>query len=245
MNFQEKVVLVTGAAVGIGRATALRFAELGARLVLLDVAFEKLQCLRAEAEALGAEALIFDCDISDEARVFEVVADAVRHVGKIDVLINNAALWRCRSAFVDTPTAEWRRFFDINVMGTVYVTQAVLPTMISKGWGRVVNVASVAGVYGNRNMAHYSATKGAVISFTKALAKEVAEQGITVNAVSPGSVSPAEREDVNYTQPSELSYMGRTGSDRENAELICFLASDGASYITGQNIQIDGCRRKL
>lgn len=93
-------------------------------------------------------------------------------------------------------------------------------------------------------MAHYSATKGAVISFTKALAKEVAANNILVNAVSPGSVSPAENPDMNYTQNSELSFLGRTGSDMENANLIVFLASDEASYISGQNIQIDGCRKK-
>jgi 3-oxoacyl-[acyl-carrier protein] reductase len=94
-------------------------------------------------------------------------------------------------------------------------------------------------------MTPYSATKGAVISFTKALAKEVAQFGITVNAVSPGSVSPADNRDIDFSEPSGLSFMGRTGSARENAELICFLASDNAAYINGQNIQIDGCRKKL
>lgn len=106
------------------------------------------------------------------------------------------------------------------------------------------NVASVAGVYGNANMTTYSATKGALISFTKALAKEVSDKGILVNSVSPGSVSPSDNDDINYTEPSELSFMGRTGNDMENANLICFLASDDASYISGQNIQIDGCRKK-
>ena len=94
-------------------------------------------------------------------------------------------------------------------------------------------------------MAHYSATKGAVISFTKALAKEVAQYKITVNSVSPGSVSPADNRDIDFSKPTELSFMGRTGTDRENADLICFIASDKASYISGQNIQIDGCRKKL
>lgn len=245
MNFNGKVALVTGASVGIGRAAALELAEYGAALILLDINFEKLQAVKNELAAYTEKVLIYSCDISDEARVNEVVADALAQFGKIDILVNNAALWRCRSAFVDTPTAEWRKFFDINVMGTIYVTKAVLPQMLEQHYGKVINIASVAGVYGNRNMAHYSATKGAIISFTQALAKEVAEQGVTVNAVSPGSVSPSDQENVNHTQPSELSYTGRTGSGRENAELICFLASDAASYITGQNIQIDGCRKKL
>ena len=100
-------------------------------------------------------------------------------------------------------------------------------------------------MYGNKEMAHYSATKGAVISFTKALAKEVVGNGVLVNAVSPGSVSPSNENDIDYHRPTDLSYMGRTGTDRENADLICFLASDKSSYITGQNIQIDGCRLKI
>lgn len=245
MNFKKQVAFVTGASVGIGRSTALELAEYGAGLILLDINFEKLQAVKEELKAYTENILIYHCDISDEARVSEVVADAFAHFGRIDILVNNAALWRCSADFVDTPTDEWRKFFDVNVMGTVYVTKAVLPHMIAQGYGRIINVASVAGVYGNRKMAHYSASKGAVISFTKALAKEVAKQGILVNAVSPGSVSPAEEDDVNFCKPTELSYMGRTGTDRENANLICFLASEQASYITGENIQIDGCRKKL
>ena len=130
-------------------------------------------------------------------------------------------------------------------MGTVYFTKAVLPKMLENKFGRIINVASVAGVYGNAKMVHYSATKGALISLTKALAKEVTAQGVTVNAVSPGSVSPAEMNDIDYIAPSELSFSGRTGSTKENADLICFLAGDNAGYISGQNIQIDGCRKKM
>lgn len=116
--------------------------------------------------------------------------------------------------------------------------------MLENRYGRIINISSVAGVYGNANMVHYSATKGAIISFTKALAKEVADKGILVNSVSPGSVSPSENVNMDYFENSELSFMGRTGTHMENANLICFLASDEASYITGQNIQIDGCRKK-
>lgn len=129
-------------------------------------------------------------------------------------------------------------------MGVVYFTKAVLPKMLENGHGRIINVGSVAGVYGNANMVHYSTTKGALITMTKALAKEVADKGVLVNCVSPGSVSPSENKDMNYFENSELSFIGRTGTDMENANLICFLASDEASYISGQNIQIDGCRKK-
>ncbi|MBQ2325164.1 MAG: SDR family oxidoreductase [Clostridia bacterium] len=244
MDFHGRVALVTGASVGIGRATALELAEFGAKLVLLDLNMEKLELVKKEIEVYTKDVLIYNCDVSDEKLVHEVVDDAIAKLGKIDILVNNAALWRGWSDFVDSNSDDWRRFFDINVLGTFYVTQAVLPSMLGQQYGRIINVASVAGVYGNARMACYSATKGAVISFSKALAKEVTHKGILVNAVSPGSVSPAENDDVNYTEPSNLAFIGRSGSDRENANLICFLASEEASYISCQNIQIDGCRRK-
>jgi len=117
--------------------------------------------------------------------------------------------------------------------------------MIENGYGRIINVASVAGVYGGKRFCHYSATKGALIAFTKSLAKEVATKGITVNAVSPGTVSSSHNRDIDFYEETPLSHMGRTGTNRENADLICFLASEKAGYISGQNIQIDGCRAKF
>lgn len=244
MRFKSKTALVTGAAVGIGRAAAIKFAAEGANIVIVDVNYDKLCSVKSEIEAFTKNVLAVECDITDERKVYETVKYAESVFGNVDILVNNAAVWRCWAAFTDTPTDEWRKFLDVNIMGTVYFTKAVLPKMLENKYGRIVNVASVAGVYGNANMVHYSATKGAIISMTKALAKEVSSSGVLVNSVSPGSVSPAEEADLNYTQPSELSFIGRTGSDTENANLICFLASDEASYISGQNIQIDGCRKK-
>lgn len=244
MNFNNKVALVTGAAVGIGRATAILLAQNGAKLVLVDINRENLDKLKKELSVYTDKVLAFVCDVSDEATVYKVVEESLNEFGKIDILINNAALWRCWASFLNTPTEEWKKFIDINVMGTVYFTKAVLPSMLEHSWGRIINVASVAGVYGNAMMAHYSATKGAIIAFTKALAKEVTDKGVLVNSVSPGSVSPSDNYNIDHTEESQLSFMGRTGSDRENANLICFLASDEASYISAQNIQIDGCRKK-
>lgn len=244
MNFQGKVAVVTGASVGIGYGCALKFAMGGADLVLVDVNFEKLETVKEELAKYGTDVRIYNCDVSDEARVKEVMADAIAHFGKIDILVNNAAIWRNWSKFEETPIELWKKMLDINVMSTVYFTNAVLPGMKERSYGRIINVCSVAGVYGNANMACYSATKAAVVAATKALAKEVAHLGITANCVSPGSVSPAENPDPNFTQKSELAFMGRTGSDMENANVICFLASDEASYVSCQNIQVDGCRRK-
>ena len=244
MNFTDKTALVTGAAVGIGRAVTLKLAQEGANLVLVDVNAEKLSELKDELKTYSDNIMTCECDVADENTVYEIIAKAEKVFGKIDILVNNAALWRCWSLFVDTPTDEWKKLIDVNIMGVVYFTKAVLPKMLENGYGRIINVSSVAGVYGNANMVHYSATKGALISMTKALAKEVTDKGVLVNCVSPGSVSPSENKDMNYFENSELSFMGRTGTDMENANLICFLASDEASYISGQNIQIDGCRKK-
>lgn len=244
MRFENKTALVTGAAVGIGRAVALRLAEEGAKIVILDMNYDALMSVKGEAESLGAEVLAYKCDVGNESEVGEIVARATEHFGGIDILVNNAALWRTWKSFTEIPTEEWKSFIDVNIMGVVYMTKAVLPKMLENGYGRIINVASVAGVYGNANMACYSTTKGALIAMTKALAKEVTDRGVLVNAVSPGSVSPSSNPDLNYFEKSELSFMGRTGTDTENANLICFLAGDESSYISGQNIQIDGCRKK-
>lgn len=244
MNFKGKTALVTGASVGIGRAVALKLAEYGAKIAICDVNYEKLESVKKEIEEYTNDVLIFDCDVSDAERVNECVKETEKSFGNIDILVNNAALWRDKDSFVDIPIEMWRKYIDVNIMGVVYMTKAVLPKMIENTYGRIINVASVAGVYGNAKMVHYSATKGALISMTKGLAKEVADKGITVNSVSPGSVSPSSNPDINFFQPSELAFMGRTGTNAENANLICFLASDEASYISGQNIQIDGCRKK-
>ena len=245
--FKGKTALVTGAASGIGRATAITFAERGAKVVIVDVDAQKLERTRKEIEEIGGEVLVYGCDVSDAARVSEITTDAINRFGKIDILINNAGIFRCDSDFLSTPLEDWKRYMDVNVMGMVYFIKALLPGMIERNYGKIVNVASVAGVYGNPYMVHYSASKGAVIAMSKALAKEVIDKGVTVNCISPGSVAEA-KEDINgveYTGfASQASYIKRSGSHKENANLICFLASDESSDVIGPNIQIDGCRKQ-
>ena len=245
MSLKGRTALITGAAVGIGRATAVKFASEGARVVAVDINALELSALDKELSDMGAEVFTLVCDVSDEKSVNEAFAVAKERFGKIDILVNNAALWRDRATFLESSTELWRKYIDINVMGVVYCTRAALPDMIENSYGRIINVASVAGVYGNAKMAHYSATKGALIAMTQALAKEVADKGITVNAVSPGTVNPTEPYNYELTQESTMNYMGRTGTPMENAEFIAFLASKEAGYISGQNIQIDGCRKKI
>lgn len=245
MRFSGRTAVVTGAARGIGRAVALKFAMEGARVVALDINREELTRLEGELAQYTNETLCLECDISDEARVAQVAKQALEKFGRVDILVNNAAIWKYHASFMDVPTDMWKKFFDINVMGTMYVTRAFLGNMVDNGYGRIINVASVAGVYGLNTMAPYSASKAAVIAMTKSLAKEVVKKGVLVNSVSPGSVSPGEDLDYNSYIESPLPFMGRTGTDMENANLICFLASDEASYIAGENIQIDGCRKTM
>jgi len=245
MNFSNKTVIVTGASAGIGRATAIKFAKEGARVAIVDINGEALEQVRAEVLEFTSDVRAYVCDVSDEEKVHEVCALAASELGPIDILINNAGIWRGSEYFVNVPSSEWKKYININILGVMYFAQAVLPSMLERGYGRIINIGSVAGVYGNAKMAHYSMTKGAVIAFTKALAKEVSENGVTVNCISPGSVSGSSDPDYTATTPSQLSFTGRTGSHMENANLICFIASDDAAYISGQNIQIDGCRKKM
>ncbi len=246
MMFKGKTALITGAASGIGKATAITFAEKGASVVIVDIDKEKLECTKKEVEKIGADVVSYICDISNEENVNEVANAALQKFGKIDILVNNAGVFRDMSDFLDTPVELWKRYFDVNVMGTLYFTRALLPQMLERSYGKIINVASVAGVYGNPRMVHYSATKGAIISMSKALAKEVIDKGVTVNCISPGSVNSSKDSiDTGSYEGfgAQAAYIKRSGSHRENANLICFLASDEASYIVGQNIQVDGCRK--
>ena len=245
MDFKGKVALITGASVGIGRAAALQFAEKGAAVVIVDWNEETLAAAKQELQQITSEVLAVRCDVSKEEEVHAAVKAAEDRFGKVDILVNNAALWRAWGSFIESTTEEWKQYIDINVMGVVYFSKAVLTGMLERHWGRIINVASVAGVYPKANMVQYSATKAAVIAISSALAKEVTEQGVLVNTVSPGSVSDSANPDIDHHSPTGLCFMGRTGTDRENANLICFLASEDASYIAGQNILIDGCRKTL
>ncbi len=243
--FTEKTVLITGAAVGIGRAAALRFAGQGANVILVDRDAAKLEVTQKELADARGRIAAFVCDVSHEAEVNETVRQALAVFASVDILVNNAGIWHDFIPFEEISSERWLEYLNVNLMGTVYFTKALLGSMKQRRYGRIINVASVAGVYGNARMSHYSAAKGAMIAMSKALAKEVAEYGITVNCISPGTVSPSQNSDPDYYQENPMNYMGRTGTNMENAELICFLAQKEAAYISGQNIQIDGVRKKL
>lgn len=249
MMFTGKAAMITGASAGIGRACALRMAQEGACLILLDRRLETLEALREELlgqMGTGGSDRLFvrPCDISDEQRVNETVREAVEKFGRVDILVNNAALWRCWTPFLEVPTDEWKRFFDVNVLGTVYCTRAVLGGMLERGYGRIINVGSVAGVYGNAKHGSLFRYKGRADRADEGAGQGGGRAGRYRQLCGPGQRKPfgTFRRYVHGAEPAFL--MGRTGSDAENAALICFLASDEASYISAQNIQIDGCRRK-
>lgn len=239
MDFSGKTALITGAGRGIGEACALQLARGGAQIVANDLKAENLQEICQKLDQMNAAYLACPCDVADEAAVRAMVAKAIETFGKIDILVNNAGIFRAHyQPFKDQISAYWKQKIEINILGTMYCTHAVMPGMMERRYGRIINVSSVAGVYGLRNMVDYSMTKGAVIAFTKALAKELGPSNITVNAVAPGNIST-------YSELPELSFLGRSGTAEECANVITFLASDEASFVSGQNYQVDGCRRTM
>lgn len=237
MRFAGKTAFVTGAAKGIGKATAISFARQGASLVLADIA--DLTETYEQVQLYTSNVMKISLDISNETDARNAVEAALKRFGRIDILVNNAGIFPI-SDFVNSTSEQWKKVIDVNILGTMYLSHAVLPSMIENHYGRIVNVGSVAGVYGLSWFVDYSMSKGAVIAFTKALAKAVSDKGITVNCVSPGSAAP-EGADV----MKEFSFIGRAGTYDEMANVILFVASDEASYVSGQNYLVDGCRKQM
>lgn len=236
MNFAGKVALVTGATKGIGKAVTDIFIRQGGTVIAVGRNGSALEALK---EKYGEKLLSYQCDVADEQAVRDLVKAAIDKTGRIDILINNAGIYmEDKAPFVQQNSSIWKKKIDINILGTLYMTHAVLPHMIAQRGGRIVNVASVAGIYGIRDMVDYSLTKGAILSFTTSLAREVGEYNITVNAVSPGNINT-------YNDLPELSYMNRSGTPEECANVIAFLASDEASFVSGSNYVVDGSRKKI
>jgi 3-oxoacyl-[acyl-carrier protein] reductase len=220
-----RTALVTGGASGIGAACAVRLARDGLRVVTADV-------------AAGADEHL---DVTDPASV----SDLRRRIGAVDVVINSAGIVGPSGPLVDTDLADWQNTFRVNVDGTFLICKAFVPGMVEAGWGRVVNLASIAGKDGNAGLAAYSASKGAVIALTKSLGKELATTGVLVNAIAPAAVSTpmnAATDPAVLERSQRLTPMGRFGRPEEVAELAAWLCSDAVSFSTGAVYDLTGGR---
>lgn len=241
MKFKNRSAFITGCAHGIGRAIACKLAQNGVSLAISDIKEDGLLETAVLAGEYGVQVETYVLDVSDETAIRDAISDAVQKLGKLDILINNAGIYNTSTLFVDTPPEVWKKKIDVNILGTMYPTHALLPHMLENKYGRIINIGSVAGIYGLYSFTDYSMTKGAVIAFTKALAKEVAAKGITVNTVSPGSIDVT----GGNNPMTEHSFTGHAGLPEDIAEAVAFLASDDAGYINGQNLPVDGCRKKI
>jgi 3-oxoacyl-[acyl-carrier protein] reductase len=241
VRLRDKIALVTGAASGIGAATARRFAREGAAVAINDAKPEGLEAVAGEIRAAGAKALVLPGDVTKKADCERIVQEVSRTFGRLDILINNAGINRDAMAAKMTEE-QWDAVLSVNLKGTFLCAQAALPGMRERAWGRVVNTSSI-GSLGNIGQANYAASKAGVIGLTKTLALEYAKYGVTVNAVAPGPVMTAMlagvpdaiRERIVAQVP-----VGRIASPDEIAGVHVFLASDDAAFITGQVIFADG-----
>jgi len=245
-----KTALVTGAAAGIGRACALRLARDGMAIGILDVNLEGCERVVAEIEAAGGKAIALKASVADRAQVTAAVARLREAFGPVTVLVNNAGITGF-AAFEDLTDAAWDRMMEINLKGPFIVTQVVLPDMKAAGWGRIVNLSSSSAQTGAVRMAHYSASKGAIITLTRSLARELGPLGITVNNIPPGSVMNTEMSQasaaaglMNISEEQLLQSLPvrRVGEPEDIADACAWLASDGAGYVTGQTIGVNGGR---
>jgi 3-oxoacyl-[acyl-carrier protein] reductase len=237
------VAIVTGAARGIGKTIAERLLHDGFTVAITDL--DEQTANTTAAELNSAQAFALGVDVTDPASIKQMVDAVVERAGGVDVLVNNAGIAGVAAPVASYPLAEWRRIMAVNLDGVFLCCQAVLPYMLERGSGRIINIASISGKEGNPNMSAYSSSKAAVIGFTKALAKEVATQGILVNCVTPAVI---ETDILQQLTKEAVSYMvakipmGRTGQPSEVAALVAWLASEDCTFSTGAVFDISGGR---
>lgn len=260
MRLKGKVALITGASSGLGKATAEVFVREGARVIVADINQRRAETVAAELNGASRrkKAIALRCDVAKKSEVEAMVTEARKQFGPINILINNAGIGQIKD-FLDISPEEWQRMLDIHMKGTFLCTQAVITDMIAANWGRVVNTASVAGMEGGPQNAHYAAAKAAIIGFTRSIALEYARSGITVNAVAPGLIDnilqAASGKADEATIASNISSskveqvkqfflrripVRKLGTPQDIAYAHLYLASDEAAYVTGQVLSPNG-----
>ncbi len=240
-HLKEKVAVVTGASRGIGKATALELASYGAKVVVNYArSSEAAEATVKEIVTAGGEAIAVQADVSQGEQVDNLIKATLDKFGRIDVLVNNAGITK-DTLLLRMKPEQWQAVIDLNLTGVFLCTKAVSKTMLKQRSGRIINIASVAGQMGNPGQANYSAAKAGVIGFTKTVAKELANRGVTVNAVSPGFIATDMTEDLKSDKIIDFIPLNRYGTPEEVAGTIRFLAADpAAAYITGQVFNVDG-----
>jgi len=242
MRLKNKVSIITGAAQGIGLATALKFAEEGATVIVCDLKADGVDAALAMVRARGAQAQGYAVNVTDRQAIDLMVAAVKDQYGHIDVLVNNAGI--TKDARLQKMTLEqFDAVIDVNLRGVFHASQAVLPTMVAQGSGVILNASSVVGIYGNFGQTNYAASKFGVIGFTKTWSRELGPKGIRVNAVAPGFVETpilATIPDKVLQQMREQVPLHRLGKPEEIANVYAFLASDEASYVNGAVIEVSG-----
>jgi len=242
MRFTNRKAVVTGAGSGIGRVIALTFAGEGAAVGILDIDVEAARSVVSEIEAAGGTAAAFALDVADAEAVAETMKAVSETLGGLDILVNNAGITRDNLLIRMSP-ADWDLVLSINLKGAFNCTRAAVRPMMSARWGRIINIASVIGQMGNIGQANYAASKAGLVALTKTTAREFASRNITANAIAPGFIQTPMTEKLSEKVIEGLSdkiLLKRLGTPEDVANLVAFLASDDADYITGQTVNVDG-----
>ncbi|MDM1764509.1 MULTISPECIES: glucose 1-dehydrogenase [unclassified Acinetobacter] len=239
-RLKDKVCIITGAASGMGEAEAFAFATQGAKLVIADLNIESAQQVADKIRQMGNEVLVVQVDITEKTQLENLVQTTLQHFGRIDVLLNNAGIFDKYINSLDTSEQLWDLVFNINVKSIFNLSNLVLPHMIEQKSGAIINIGSIAGLVSKMGGASYTASKHAVLGYTKHLAAEYGKFGIKINAICPGTIRTPMTAEMLKTRPTDKIPLDRFGEVNEVADLAIFLASDEAQFMSGACITIDG-----
>ena len=234
MKFDSRTAFITGAAGRIGRALARELGGYGVKLYLADIDFEGVEKVCARLKKENIEAHPVKLNVTNDRQIVRTAKEVLTRAGRVDILVNNAGKWP-KGSILDTDDDLWQGTVSLNLTGVFRVSRAFLPSMVKNGYGRIINLGSIAGEVGLPGYCAYSASKAGVIMLTKTMAMELASCGITVNSVSPGLIQDEKK-------PSKGTWLGRSGTGDEVARAVSFLASDDSGYITGVDLPVDGGR---